>query len=127
MNYLQPGTIVSVPIGPFRHYGLVSAVNATGSPYILSCSSRSGQVAEEPAHIFAGGRDIKVHGFPGVLSAIHVISRARSRIGTKYDLLKWNCEHFVRWAHNLRVESPQLKTTVALSSCLLGLFWLSRK
>ncbi len=127
MNYLQPGTIVSVPFGPFRHYGLVSDQYVSGSPYIFSCSSRSGQVAEEPAHIFAGGRDIKVHGNPSVLNPYQVIERARSLIGTKYDLFKWNCEHFVRWAHNLKVESPQLKTTVTISSCLLGLFCLSRK
>ncbi|MEW8026699.1 MAG: lecithin retinol acyltransferase family protein [Candidatus Thiodiazotropha sp.] len=123
----KPCHIVSVPFGPFRHYGLISDQYVSGSPYIFSCSSRAGQVAEEPAHIFAGGQEIKIHGFQSALNYIQVIDRARSRIGTKYNLLRWNCEHYVRWVHNLKAESPQLKKTSALGLFLLGITFTLRK
>ncbi len=127
MNHLLPGTVVSVPFGPFLHFGLVSDRRGSGTPYIISCSGRAGQVVEETAHEFANGGDIKVHGYPGSLSPHEVIQRARRRMGTKYDLFKWNCEHFARWAHDLKPESPQLQATVAVCLLLLGSFWLARK
>ncbi|PUB88045.1 MAG: hypothetical protein DBP00_07390 [gamma proteobacterium symbiont of Ctena orbiculata] len=123
MNYLQPGTIVSVAVGPIRHFGIVSDRVDFGSPYIISSSNRTGQVAEEKSEIFANGGKIKVHGYPSRLNPFEVLKRARNMLGTKYDIFKWNCEHFVRWAHGLKPESPQMQVAVfgALSLLVLGI------
>jgi len=127
MNSLQPGTIVSVAIGPLTHFGIISDQQGAGFPYIISCSRRTGQVAEETATVFANGDNIKVHDYPGQLNPYQVIQRARSKLGTKYDLFKWNCEHFVRWAHDLKLESPQLQIAAILGVVSFLLFGIARK
>ncbi len=127
MNSLQPGTIVSVPIGPLTHFGIVSDQQDTGFPYIISCSRRTGQVAEETATVFANGSKIKVHGYPSQLNPFQVVHRARSKLGTKYDLFKWNCEHFVRWVHDVKPESPQLQIATILGVASLLFFGIMRK
>ncbi len=127
MNSLQTGTIVSVAVGPLTHFGIVSDQQGAGFPYIISCSRRTGQVAEERATVFANGHKIKVHGYPSQLNPFQVIHRARSMQGTKYDLFKWNCEHFVHWVHNLKPESPQLQIVVILGVASLLFFGIARK
>jgi len=127
MIFLQPGTIVSVAVGPLTHFGIVSDQQGGGFPNIISCSRRTGQVAEEAATVFANGNNIKVHSYPGRLDPLQVIQRARSKLGTEYDLFKWNCEHFVRWAHNLKPESPQLQIAAILGISSLLLFGIARK
>lgn len=127
MNYLLPGTIVSVPFGPFHHLGIVSDRQGSRTPYIISCSRRAGQVAEETAHDFANGGDIKIHGYPSKLGPVQVIQRARSQLGSKYDLFNWNCEHFVHWAHGLKLESPQLQSVALISMLAISLFWLRQE
>ncbi|MCG8094859.1 MAG: lecithin retinol acyltransferase family protein [Candidatus Thiodiazotropha endolucinida] len=112
MNYLQPGTIVSVAVGPITHFGIVSDRADFGRPKIISTSKRTGQVAEEKAETFANGGKIKLHGYPSQLPPFVVLRKARNKLGTKYDVFNWNCEHFVRWAHGLKPESPQLRVAI---------------
>jgi hypothetical protein len=37
-------------------------------------------------------------------------------VGTRWDLFWFNCEHFVRLAHGLEPQSPQLQGGVALAA-----------
>jgi hypothetical protein len=127
MSYLIPGTVVSVAIGPIKHFGIISDRQGLQGPFIISCSQRTGCVAEEAAQAFANGGNINIHGYPSQLNSYQVLQRARSKLGTKYDLLKWNCEHFVRWTHNLKAESPQLQATAILGVLSLLLFSIARK
>lgn len=127
MKYLTPGTIVSVGVGPLTHFGIISDYGDPKFPYVISCSRRTGQVSEETAADFANGGDIKVHGYPSQLEPHQVIQRARRKLGTRYDLFKWNCEHFVRWAHNLKLESPQLQFAVTIGVVSLLTFGLFRR
>lgn len=127
MKFLQPGTIVSVGVGPLTHFGIVSDQGGPDFPHIISCSRRTGQVAEETAADFANGGTIKVHNYPSQLNPFQVIQRARSKLGTKYDLFKWNCEHFVRWVHSLKPESPQLQAAMVLGVLSLLTFGVARR
>lgn len=122
MKNLTPGTLVSVMVGPFKHYGIVSGRAIGGMPHVISNSRRKGAVAEEPVSVFSGGKSIKVHGRLGELSPSAVVSRARSQLGKTYNLLRWNCEHFVRWAYGIKVESPQLQRTLVLGLLALSVF-----
>jgi hypothetical protein len=38
-----------------------------------------------------------------------VIPRVKQLLGTKYDLVVFNCEHFARWISNGKLESKQVK------------------
>ncbi|MCG7980275.1 MAG: lecithin retinol acyltransferase family protein [Candidatus Thiodiazotropha taylori] len=83
-------------------------------------------MAEEKEEIFADGCKIKIHGYPSQLPPFVVLRKARNKLGTKYDVFKWNCEHFVRWAHGLKPESPQLQVAI-LGVVSLLVFAITRK
>lgn len=121
MNKLIPGTVVSTMIGPIEHFGIVSDRFDGGIPRIISNSKKTGCVSEEPAKIFTNGKKVRVHTFRGNLSSYTVIARARSLIGSNYNLLNWNCEHFIRWGHGLKPESPQIKSALFISVAVLAI------
>jgi hypothetical protein len=49
-----------------------------------------------------------------------IVQRALQLIGTKYDLLKFNCEHAANLAQNGRADSPQLRGFAMLALLLIG-------
>jgi hypothetical protein len=49
-----------------------------------------------------------------------IVQRALQLIGTKYDLLKFNCEHAANLAQSGRAESPQLRGFALLALLLIG-------
>jgi len=66
-----------------------------------------------------------VDGYPGNLPGWEVVHRARSLIGTQYDLLTKNCEQFVTFVHGLKPQSTQLALTVVIALCV-GVFAVAR-
>ena len=121
-----PGSDVSVPIIlGYRHRGIVSDRFYDGKPMVISNSARAGGVHEEPWDEFSQGKLVNVEEMQSGTSHWKTIRRARSRIGTPYDLLTWNCEHLVGFAKGLSPSSPQVSVTVALVS--LGLVLAARK
>ena len=126
-SWPQPGMVVSIPTFPvFRHKGIVSDRWYGGKPMIISNSARSGGVREEPWDVFAEDHVVAVDGYPGDLPNHEVVSRARSFIGTRYDLFSWNCEHFVAEAHGLKPQSPQVAVTVAIAILCVGVLAIAK-
>ena len=118
-NWPEPGTVVSVPIFLlYRHTGIVSDRWHSGKPMVISTSARSGGVYEEPWDVFTQGSVVTVDGCPGNLPSWEVVHRARSLIGTRYDLLSKNCEQFVTFVHGLKPHSTQLALTVVIALCV---------
>ena len=115
MQYILPGTVLAVAVGPVEHVGIVTDQTQAGFPTVISNSHRAGGVAEEPLPTFTSGGELRIVGYLGKLSPAEVLRRARSAIGTKWKLFNWNCEHFVRWAHGLKPSSPQLAVAVGLA------------
>ncbi len=117
---LQPGSVVAIPVWPgvsflpFRHLGIVTDTNWISGPRIISCSLRQGGVTEESVEEFSNGAPVTVVAYPGNLHPDEVIARARSRLGTPWNLFTFNCEHFVNWAHGLKPESPQLQAAAVV-------------
>ncbi len=126
MTSLPPGTTISVKFGFYKHYGLVSEKNINGVPMIISNSFRRKGVYAEPWEDLTCNRKIEIRGFPGQLDPHLVLSRARSKIGTKWNLINWNCEHFVNWAHGLKAHSPQLNAYATCASIVLGIVILHK-
>ncbi len=123
----EAGTVVSIPIFLFySHKGIVSDRWYGGKPMIISNSARSGGVREELWGVFAEGCVVTVDGNPSGLPHFEVLSRARSLIGTQYDLFRWNCEHFVAYAHGLKPQSAQVAITVAIAMLFVGLLATAR-
>jgi hypothetical protein len=115
----EAGTVVSIPIALFyRHKGIVSDQWHGGKPMVFSTSARSGAVREESWDTFAQNRVVAVDGYPGNLSSLEVVRRARLLIGAPYDVLAKNCEHFVTHVHGLKPQSPQVAFTVLIALCI---------
>ena len=118
---MTSGTIISTPKGLVRHHGLLSYNSSLGSYTAISSSGKYGQVVEEPLEMFANGKQIRNEGYPGNKPPQEVIEIAKSLVGDKYNLFKNNCEHFVRKAHGIKPESPQLLAFILLALSLVAL------
>lgn len=109
--------IVSVPWMIFRHRGL-KVTFPGGQQWVYANSPASGVVRQTLAE-FALGRNIETFPLPSPVSPYEVVSRAESMLGKPYNLLSWNCDHFVAAALGREPESPQLQ---ALCLAVIGCF-----
>lgn len=111
------GSLISVQfLGIYRHVGIVSDRWCNGKPMVISNSDRAGGVREEPWNVFAAGRAVTVEASQHDTSGHVIIARARSRIGTRYNLLTWNCEHLVQFAQGINSSSPQVVATLVVAA-----------
>jgi len=124
---LIPGTIVRIDFGFYKHPGIVSDRSMNSMPMVISNSFRKRGVYEEPWEDFSNGRKVEISGYPGDLSPDEVLTRARSKIGTRWNLILWNCEHFMNWSHGLKPRSPQLNTYATCAIAVAGLAILFSK
>ena len=129
-NDLIPGTVIAIRYPMYKHFAIVSdqcsETNGSALPNLISLSYRTGTVQEEPWHEVAGDKSVEKSLISGTTSLHEVLARAREciQLEIKYELLTFNCEHFVRYVHGLPVESIQVKKTfygaaVGAASCLL--------
>lgn len=105
----RQGEIVAVRmLSGIEHWGL-----STEYRRVISCSKRTGLVAEEDEEIFSAGNPIVSRGYPSNLPGHEVVAKARKLLGRKWDLLAYNCQHFATEGHNQK-QSPQLKIAVVI-------------
>lgn len=115
-NWPTPGTTVSIPFFLFvTHSGIVSDRWHGGKPTVISNSARAGGVTEESWDMFSDGLTPSVVDAPTNLNAIEIVRRARTKIGTSYQLLNWNCDSLVTFARGEKPYSVQLAGLIALS------------
>jgi hypothetical protein len=114
----RPGTVVWVPaLLVYRHRGLVTDRYTNGKPFVLTTSPVKG-VVEEPWDVFGSDSVIHIEGYLGTLPCREVLRRARRHLGRAYDLFGFNCDHLVADAHDLPVQSAQLRGTLAAMGLL---------
>jgi len=98
----------------FKHKGLVTDRIVGGRPTVIANIPGVG-VREQTWDEFADGQIPQLLlGFRYHLQWYVVKQRAYARMGTKYDLYTYNCDHFVNDAHGLPVISEQLEAMKAL-------------
>lgn len=124
---LIPGTIVQIDFGLYKHPGLVSDKTINSIPMIISNSFRKKGVYEESWEDFSNGKKVEILGYPGNLSSTEVLNRARSKIGTRWNLFFWNCEHFINWSHGRNPRSPQVRIYATFVVATAGLAFLLSK
>jgi hypothetical protein len=109
---------------PIQHVGLVSdRVGPDGQPMILHNSPRYGGVVETSASEFCVGAMGRLcwHGpLPKAKPVPDVLEAARSEIGSEYDGLKNNCEHFVTRVSTGEASSPQVAANLAAGGFMSG-------
>lgn len=73
----------------------------------------------ELSELFVDYEPVKIKPFIGsTTQRSQAINRAYSRLGQKYSLLNFNCEHFANWVQKGKENS--LQVTIAMSIILLG-------
>ena len=129
LTTLAPGTIIAVRYSMYKHFAIVSdrldVKNTKLLPMLISLSHRTGIIKEEPWNTVVGDKCIELSSISGQYSSSQVLSRARKCMNhnLRYNLLYFNCEHFVRYAHGLPMESTQVKQAfygafVGATTCL---------
>ena len=126
LTALRPGTILSTGRPGYRHFGISTDCYINGLPTVISNTGKYGKVIEESLEQFQEQGDLKVEGYWGSLNHQDVLRRAREKLGSRYFLLNWNCEHFVRFVHGLKPESPQVALVGVMVIGAILLFGLSR-
>lgn len=113
--------VVKIDMGLFFHYGIFD-----GNGKVIHNSKRHGRVVIESLKSFSEGKEVLAD--LGIFSgdADAAIERAKRYIGTPYNLLQENCEHFVRMAHGLLKESPQLQKYM-ITATGIGVVCISTK
>ena len=111
---LAAGSIISVRYPLYKHFAIVSDCSTNGKPDLISLSYRTGSVLEEPWDLVVGNKTYECSPIKGADPADIVIRRARSYIDSEisYNLLTFNCEHFVRLVHGLPMQSIQVQKTI---------------
>jgi hypothetical protein len=116
-NNIQPGDIIYVHRGLYKHYGVYA-----GDGKVIHFAPLAGkEINAENAVVHETNLDNFLKG--GVLrvdkkskakfSGPETVERARSQIGSKsYDLVFFNCEHFARWCTTGVCESDQVNAAI---------------
>lgn len=113
-SFLLPGTVVTAPmlgwLGLTQHFAIVTNKRgADGMPVMVANSRSAGGPAEESWQKFTEGRALHSAAYyPSALAPDLVLAQAYRLFGTRYHLLKWNCEHYVNACHGLPATSRQV-------------------
>lgn len=113
--------VVEVQYFGFRHRGIVVGWDGNGQPLVASNSAARNGVCVESLSDFADGRDVTIAELPPKELHLAIIQRVRKKLGSKYDLVSWNCDHFVEWSLGREVKSKQLQDWAAIVAGLLVL------
>jgi hypothetical protein len=122
---LVPGTVVTVQMkGLFalgHHFALVTDKKGPdGRPIVIANSGDTSGPAERNWNAFVQGRVYRAF-YPSNLSPDVVLYNAYSLMGTRYNLLHWNCEHFANACHGRPAQSHQIRGGLALAALMGGL------
>lgn len=103
------GTTLKLDFGTFYHYGI-----ADGQGGVIHNSKKHMMVTHESEADFSEGKPILISEITNN-NLSHALYKAKSFIGMPYNLIKSNCEHFVRLCHGLEIESKQIQKYLLVS------------
>jgi hypothetical protein len=124
---LLPGTVIRVNCGFYDHVALLGDRSIDGERGVLSFSAKSCGLVEQRMSTFSADRFVAADGYLGGLPPEIVMQRARLKQGQGYSWTEFNCEHFVRYAHGVLIESPQLQQWAFLGGAVGFLALLSTR
>lgn len=117
--------VAIVHMGLYQHWALLSDRVRGGKPMLISNTWRNGTVKEESWDQVVGNRHFELRNIQINTSPSAILTRARSRIDrVKYDLLQYNCEHFVREIITGVAKSAQIKQALAIGGLTVGALYL---
>lgn len=123
---LELGCVVALDCLVYDHVGVVTGLDRSGQPLVSSNSARRGGVYEESIDEFRQGGPLRVSSRPVGREVVAIVRRARSMIGRQWDLLTFNCDHFVELALGREPRSRQLQGWLVLGAVVGAIWILSR-
>ncbi len=108
--------------GDVHHYGIIVIRNYR--LWVVHNSKIAGQVVLEPFEVFSGGLVVHIEKRAKVGHEESVASQALDLIGARYNLLFFNCEHFVNYVQTGISESPQLQNAIGWATAFYAAFKL---
>jgi hypothetical protein len=121
----QPGDVVKRP-GPWGtdHLGLFAGVDVLGRQWVIH-NAKYECVKWDLLESFAAGSSVSlVRRAPNDHEGAVFVARAQSFLGRRFDLVNFNCEHFVSCATAGNAVSPQLRSAVVGLAVLATLGFL---
>lgn len=103
------GATLKLDFGTFYHYGI-----ADGKGGVIHNSKKHMMVRHESEEVFAEGKQILISDITNN-NPMFALEKAKRYIGMPYNLIKSNCEHFVRLCHGLEIESKQIQKYLLFS------------
>ena len=122
---LQPADRIVVPKSDLRfvqHHAIYLGKDSNGTDWIAENKVGKGVQRVTAIDFFNDVIGItRVEPFRGSESErINAVNNAIALIGSKYNLLQFNCEHYANVVQHKHAASPQVKTGIGIG--LLGLF-----
>ena len=102
------GLVIRVRHAWYDHVAMLGDGALSQERSVVAFSAQAGGFIEQPFSEFALGQKVNVEGYLGSLPPAVVMQRARMKRRQPYSWMSFNCEHFVRYAHGVELESPQL-------------------
>lgn len=112
---LSVGDVIHINRNLYHHVAVVSDHFIGGEAALISISGQPGHIFEQRFSQLVQNDPWSNKGYLGSLPPYEVIQRARQMEHQPYSLGTWNCEHFVRVAHGLPAESPQVQQGIAIA------------
>lgn len=125
---LEIGDCILLPLfetGLTKHFAIYLGRDEYGREIIVQNLAGVGVHLADAADFFAkASRIARIEKFNGnIYQQNHVIQRALTLLGTSYNLLTYNCEHFANEVRYGKRESTQVK--VAIVALTLGVLAFS--
>jgi len=121
---LRPGDTIVAPksgINMVQHFVIYLGNDAYGKHWICENVFGKGVIMTQVQDFFSSYQKItRIEKFLGTnLQRKELVQRSLSRLGKPYDLINYNCEHFVNDVRNRSPKSNQVNNVIGISFGLL--------
>ena len=118
---IKAGDIVERP-GPMgaKHRAVFAGFDSLARPWVIH-NAKNDCVRVDTLETFAAGLPVTLASrvARNLSEQALIVRRAQSLLARRYDLLKFNCDHFVTYAQNGVASSPQVAAVAAVAGLAL--------
>lgn len=118
MYGLQPADRIIEPIfetGLSKHHAIYLGMDRFGVEWVSENFKFYGVRQVKASKFFSAGKNYRVQPFTGnAFERKSAVNRALGKLGTPYDLLSFNCEHYASYVQSGKEESIQVTNALGI-------------